>query len=92
MKICKTCELIARRDAGAAPPWDCIHRTPLWDVAHAFDTALPGWLVWKARLFSSGVCYNGQRTQDGREAVLEPIRYSGGVRILSVYTQNAVLL
>jgi len=49
MKTCKTCELIARRDQGAAPPWDCIYRTPLWDVAHCYETALPGWLVLVAR-------------------------------------------
>ena len=45
MKTCKTCELVARRDAGNAPPWDCIHRTPFWDVVHSYNTALPGWLV-----------------------------------------------
>jgi diadenosine tetraphosphate (Ap4A) HIT family hydrolase len=49
MKTCKTCELVANRDAGAAPLWDCIYRTPLWDVAHSYDTALPGWLVLVAR-------------------------------------------
>jgi diadenosine tetraphosphate (Ap4A) HIT family hydrolase len=49
VSACKTCELIARRDAGADPPWDCIHRTSLWDVAHSYDTALPGWLVLVVR-------------------------------------------
>jgi len=49
MKTCKTCELVANRDAGTAPLWDCIYRTPLWDVAHSYDTALPGWLVLVAR-------------------------------------------
>ncbi|MCY3801160.1 MAG: HIT family protein [Chloroflexi bacterium] len=42
---CKTCELAARRRLGNAPLWDCIYQTELWDLAHAFDTALPGWLV-----------------------------------------------
>ena len=46
---CMTCELIARRDAGIAPPWDCIHRTRFWDVVHSYNTALPGWLVLVAR-------------------------------------------
>jgi diadenosine tetraphosphate (Ap4A) HIT family hydrolase len=46
---CKTCELIARRDAGSAPLWDSIHRTPFWDVVHSYNTALPGWLVLVAR-------------------------------------------
>lgn len=49
MKTCKTCELIATRDTGTAPLWDCIYRTPLWDVAHSYNTALPGWLVLVAR-------------------------------------------
>ena len=45
MKICKSCELVARRDAGTAPLWDSIYRTEYWDVAHCYGTALPGWLV-----------------------------------------------
>lgn len=49
MKTCKTCELIANRDAGTAPLWDCIYRTLHWDVVHSYDTALPGWLVLVAR-------------------------------------------
>ena len=49
MTMCKTCELISRRNEGAAPLWDCIYRTPLWDVAHCYDTALLGWLVLVAR-------------------------------------------
>ena len=49
MKTCKTCELIANRDAGTAPLWDCIYRTSLWDVVHSYDTALPGWLVLVVR-------------------------------------------
>lgn len=49
MHTCKTCELIANRDAGTVPLWDCIYRTPLWDVAHSYNTSLPGWLVLVAR-------------------------------------------
>jgi diadenosine tetraphosphate (Ap4A) HIT family hydrolase len=49
MKTCKTCELIANRDAGTAPLWDCIYRTRLWDVVHSYNTSLPGWLVLVAR-------------------------------------------
>lgn len=49
MKTCKTCELIARRNAGLAPPWDRIYQTPSWDVVHSYDTALPGWLVLVVR-------------------------------------------
>jgi len=37
--------LTTRRRLGKAPLWDCIYQTEFWDVAHAFDTALPGWLV-----------------------------------------------
>ena len=46
---CKTCELTKRRSQGKAPLWDCIHRTGYWDVAHAFNTAMPGWLVLVVR-------------------------------------------
>ena len=49
MKQCMTCQLIARRDAGAAPLWDCIQRTQYWDIVHSYNTALPGWLVLVAR-------------------------------------------
>lgn len=46
---CVTCELTARRDAGEAPVWDSIWRTEYWDLAHSFNTSLPGWLVLVAR-------------------------------------------
>jgi diadenosine tetraphosphate (Ap4A) HIT family hydrolase len=49
MTNCKTCELIAGRDAGITPLWDCICRTRFWDVAHSYNSALPGWLVLVAR-------------------------------------------
>jgi len=45
MAACRTCELIQRRDDGAAPPWDLIVRTPSWDIVHAFGTSVEGWLV-----------------------------------------------
>ena len=46
---CVTCELVERRDAGEAPAWDAIARTPHWDVVHAFGTAVEGWLVLVVR-------------------------------------------
>jgi diadenosine tetraphosphate (Ap4A) HIT family hydrolase len=49
MGKCYTCELVARRDAGEAPPWDLIYRGQYWDVVHSYDTALLGWLVLVAR-------------------------------------------
>lgn len=49
MTECKTCELVARRDAGDAPLWDRILRTPGWDIVHAFGTALEGWTVLVVR-------------------------------------------
>jgi diadenosine tetraphosphate (Ap4A) HIT family hydrolase len=42
---CRSCELIERRDKGGAPPWDTVLRAPGWDVAHAYDTSLEGWIV-----------------------------------------------
>ncbi len=44
-----SCELIRRRDDGTAPPWDAIVRTEGWDLAHAYDASLEGWLVLVAR-------------------------------------------
>ena len=51
MSTCKTCELVARRDAGEAPSWDNIYRTRYWDIVHKnnHDTTLPGWLVLVTR-------------------------------------------
>lgn len=46
---CQTCELIAARDAGRAPPWDHIIRTDHWDIVHANNTSLLGWMVLVAR-------------------------------------------
>jgi diadenosine tetraphosphate (Ap4A) HIT family hydrolase len=45
LEECLTCELMQRREAGNAPLWDDIYRTPYWCVVHSFNTALPGWLV-----------------------------------------------
>lgn len=45
MGACKSCALIARREAGDAPPWDSIWRTAHWDVVHSYNSALPGWMV-----------------------------------------------
>jgi len=46
---CLTCELVRRRDRGQAPAWDNMLRTPYWDIVHAYDTSLEGWLVLVAR-------------------------------------------
>lgn len=46
---CQTCQLIARRDVGDAPFWDCFYRTECWDVVHHRQTTLPGWLVLVCR-------------------------------------------
>jgi len=42
---CHTCELVARRDRDEAPLWDRILRTPHFDVVHAYNTSLAGWIV-----------------------------------------------
>jgi diadenosine tetraphosphate (Ap4A) HIT family hydrolase len=49
MNECRTCELVERRNAGDAPSWDCVARTPGWDVVHAFGTSLEGWTVLVVR-------------------------------------------
>lgn len=42
MDDCYNCRLEAAPDL---PPREAVVRTPYWRVAHAFDSALPGWLV-----------------------------------------------
>ena len=49
MKLCHTCQLLTRRDAGQAPLWDNIYRAQYWDVVHSYNTSLPGWLVLVVR-------------------------------------------
>lgn len=44
-EACKTCEMTAQRRLGQAPLWDNIYQTEFWDVVHAYNSALPGWLV-----------------------------------------------
>ncbi len=55
MTDCLTCELTRRRDAGTAPLWDNIYRIEHWDVAHAYNTSLPGWLVLIARFHRAAI-------------------------------------
>lgn len=52
---CRTCELVARRDAGGAPPWDCIVRTQWWDVVHCDATTIRGWMVLVLRRHAPAV-------------------------------------
>jgi diadenosine tetraphosphate (Ap4A) HIT family hydrolase len=52
---CHTCELTRRRDAGNAPLWDNIYQTEHWDVAHSYNTALPGWLVLISRIHHKAI-------------------------------------
>lgn len=46
---CYTCTLLEQRERGGRPLWDDIYRTRFWYVVHAYDSALPGWLVLVAR-------------------------------------------
>ncbi len=49
MTTCKSCQLMIRRNEGAAPPWDNIYRSAYWDLVHAYNTSYLGWLVLVAR-------------------------------------------
>jgi diadenosine tetraphosphate (Ap4A) HIT family hydrolase len=69
MTACHTCELTARRDAGGAPLWDAIVRTPHWDLVHAYDSALEGWLVLILRRHLTAVA----DLSDGEAAELGPL-------------------
>ena len=52
---CLTCRLIAARDAGEAELWDSIYRTHWWDVVHAYDSSLLGWIVLVAKPHLSAI-------------------------------------
>lgn len=45
MPGCGTCERVRQRDAGVAPLWDSMVRSDAWDVVHAYDSTLLGWIV-----------------------------------------------
>jgi diadenosine tetraphosphate (Ap4A) HIT family hydrolase len=81
MSDCVTCQLVERRDAGGAPPWDAILRTPHWDVVHAFGTAVEGWLVLVVRRHQTAVA----DLSDGEAAELGPL-----IRDVSRAVQSAV--
>ncbi len=49
MSDCVSCQLMRKRDADEAPPWDSIYRSDFWDVVHAYNTSYRGWLVLVAR-------------------------------------------
>lgn len=69
MPVCVTCELVSRRDAGGAPTWDLIRRTPSWDIVHAFGTAIEGWLVLVTRRHITAVA----NMNDDEAAELGPL-------------------
>lgn len=45
LATCLSCQLMERRLAGNAPPWDDIYRGEYWCVVHSYNSALLGWLV-----------------------------------------------
>lgn len=45
MTNCETCRLIQNRSSDEAALWDRILRSENFDVAHAFNTSLHGWIV-----------------------------------------------
>ena len=69
MSECRTCDLLRRRDAGDAPLWDCIVRTPHWDVVHCNDTSLEGWIVLVVRRHVAAVA----ELTDDEAATLGPL-------------------
>lgn len=69
MSDCRTCDLLERRDADEAPPWDSIVRYRNWDVVHASGTSLPGWLVLVVRRHVAAVA----DLTDGEAAELGPL-------------------
>ena len=52
---CETCELVTRRDEGAAPYWDAFFRTEFFDLVHCNSSSLVGWLVLVHRVHISAI-------------------------------------
>lgn len=69
MDSCRTCSLLARRDAGEAPLWDGIVRTESWDVVHCDSTSLLGWTVLIVRRHVAAVA----DLTDAEAAALGPL-------------------
>src|SRR6478672_613217 len=81
MSDCRTCELVADRDAGTAPLWDCIRRTPNWDIVHASGTSIEGWMVLVVRRHITSVA----DMTDGEALELGPL-----VKSVSGVLQNVL--
>jgi len=79
MTACRTCELTRRRDEGQAPVWDCIIRADGWDLVHAYDTSLPGWMVLVLRRHADSVAALTEA---------EAIELGGLVRAVSVALEH----
>jgi diadenosine tetraphosphate (Ap4A) HIT family hydrolase len=45
MTICQTCVLSENRKSPEVPLWDSIYPARHFDVAHAYNSTLPGWIV-----------------------------------------------
>lgn len=79
-EACHTCGLVARRDAGKAPAWDRIVRTPYWDLVHAFGTQVPGWLVLVLRRHAAAVA----ELTDEESAELGPLTVAASSALTAV--------
>lgn len=73
--VCATCARVVSRDAGDAPDWDAIVRTPRWDLVHCYDTSLLGWLVLVPRRHLTSVA--GLDAGEGRE-LGDLLRFASG--------------
>lgn len=49
MTDCHTCTLIENRKSPDVPLWDSIFPAEHFDITHAYNTSLPGWIVLVAK-------------------------------------------
>ena len=49
MTNCQTCVLVENRKSPDVPLWDSIIPSRFFDVAHAYNSSLPGWIVIVAK-------------------------------------------
>ena len=85
--LCVSCDLVARRDRGEAPDWDCILRTAYWDVVHCNDTSLLGWMVLVLRRHVEAVAEltGDEATECGALQRQVSVALAGAVRCRKTY-------
>lgn len=55
MTACRLCELIEARQRPGVPAWDSIFPAQYFDITHASNSSLPGWIIIVAKRHVSAI-------------------------------------